>query len=338
MDGPSQWGQRAIVAGAGLLGAGLLWYRHGRWSAVAQTLLLVGAAYAFTRLRRLREIQDQNHQRHGRRTAWMHLLTSSSAALAYAWFMFDGYRQEQAALGAFHLFGSAAKDWMLINGVLGGFLAVFRSSATNSAALVALRQNDGLMRQVMALRQKLEDSSELTHLALEAAQAKDLTSLLELLNRMVATASDLPETSDAVDAFSIWIQDDAWRILAGRGISRESMEHFSQAVLSAVEPGKGIVANLAASGERMFLQPRGTFKHPWYAPDPHSKRLTEAFAAILLRDEQGRPCAALCLTSEAAEGIPERDPELQRFKKVLMLWAAVFTFPVLRYFELLRQE
>lgn len=105
------------------------------------------------------------------------------------------------------------------------------------------------------LRRKLEGASDLTALALDAAQAADVPTLLRLLQEMVTTASDLPETSDGIDAFTVWIREaGAWRILAGRGVSERTLALFTQPVLAVIEPRRGIVANLAASGGRQFIQ------------------------------------------------------------------------------------
>ncbi len=338
-----------IVIALSVGGGGLLvWSRDGRWSAWLQGALLVLAATSFAHLRRLREIKNDDHRKHGVATGWWHLAATNLAALAYAWFMYDGYGQGHAgtlagagaSTGKFDIFGSAAKDWMLASGVVGGTLAIFRSSATNSAALAALRQNDLLRDQVTALQRKLVDASDLTALALDAAQATSIETLLTLLQSMVTTAADLPETSDGVDAFSVWIrEEDAWRILAGRGLSGQTLARFRQPVVAAVEPGRGIVANLAASGQEQFIIAANAHQHEWFAVDPDSTRTTQGFAGILLRDENGAPRGALCLTSQATDGIPspERAKDLQRFEKVLHLWAAAFTLPVRRYLELIDQ-
>lgn len=331
-----------IVVVLSVCGAGLLAFsREFRLSALAQAALLVLSAISFVCLRRLREIRGEDHRKHGVATGWWHLATTNLAAFAYAWFMYDGYgRGHHEATGNFDVFGSAAKDWMLASGVVGGTLAIFRSSGTNSAALAALRQNELLRDQVAALQRKLVDASDLTALALDAAQAVSVEALLPLLQSMVTTAADLPETSDGVDAFSVWIrEDDAWRVLAGRGVSEGTLAQFRQPVLARVEAGKGIVANMAASGQRQFITAANAYQHEWFAANPNSTRTTEGFAAILLVDQSDAPCGALCLTSQATDGIPspDRAQELQRFEKVLHLWAAAFTLPVLRYLELIEQ-
>jgi hypothetical protein len=257
--------------------------------------------------------------------------------------MYDGYTSGVSPQGSFNAFGSAAKDWMLASGLIGATLGLFRSTGTNSASLQALRQNQELLTEVGSLRRTLGDATDLTTMALDASQATSLASLINTVESMVTTASDLPEKSELVDAFTVWIKDDdkkAWRILSGRGVSANTIASFEQPVIETAAHGKGIVANLAASGGQQLILPSNASAHDWYSPDPHSIRKTEGLAAVLLRDKHGDPCGALCLTSEDARGIPsvESTSELQRFEKVLQLWAGTFTLPVQRYFDLLENE
>ena len=191
-----------------------------------------------------------------------------------------------------------------------------------------------------SLRRTFVDATDLTTMALDASQASTLDDLIETVEAMVTIASDLPEKSELVDAFTVWIRDsDArwWRILSGRGISAMTIASFEQPVLETITKGKGIVANLAVSGRQQIVLSSSAGAHEWYAADPYTVRQTEGLAAVLLLDKQGNPCGALCLTSEDPRGIPsvEDTVELRRFEKVLQLWAGTFTLPVQRYFELI---
>jgi hypothetical protein len=100
-----------------------------------------------------------------------------------------------------------------------------------------------------------------------------------------------------------------------------------------------MIANMAAVSQRQVILGKDGQAHPWFAVDPDSKRHTEGFAAVLVTDREGKPVGAICLTSEDRSAIPTRGdgPEsaqdLQRFESVLLLWAATFTLPIRRYFE-----
>ncbi len=337
--------ERAIAIAVGALVGALFVVLHGpRTSTFGQSGLAVLAGLSLIEMRRLRELGARDYRSHGTQTALWHLLTMNLMALTYAWFMFDGYRHNASANDStFESFGSAAKDWMLASGLIGATLGLFRSTGTNSAALQALRQNEALLDEVSSLRRTFVDATDLTTMALDASQATALEDLAETVEAMVTIASDLPEKSELVDAFTIWIRDDdkrAWRILSGRGISAKTIATFEQPVLDTATKRSGVVANLAATGGDQIILSSRAFEHEWFADDPDSHRKTEGLAAVLLRDKRGRPSGALCLTTESPDGIPSVDHarELRRFEKVRQLWAGTFTLPVQRYFELLEAE
>ncbi len=333
--------ERAIAAGAGVVVAiGISVVHEQRVTALVQGVLVGLAGMSLVEMRKLRELGARDYRQHGAATAGWHLATTNLIALAYAWFMFDGYQSGPNPEPAFNAFGSAAKDWMLSSGLIGATLGLFRSTGTNSAALQALKQNQELLSEVTSLRRTFVDATDLTTMALDASQASSLEDLIETVEAMVTIASDLPEKSELVDAFTVWIKDSdagAWRILSGRGVSAKTIASFEQPILETVTKGKGIVANLAASGQQQLVLASNAGAHAWYAADPYTVRKTEGLAAVLLLDKQGKPCGALCLTSEDPRGIPsvESTVELRRFEKVLQLWAGTFTLPVQRYFELI---
>ncbi len=333
--------ERAIAISAGVGAAiGISIVHEHRVTAIFQGFMVALAGLAFVEMQQLRDLGSRDFRQHGVVTALWHLATTNLMALAYAWFMFDGYRSGPNAEAAFKAFGSAAKDWMLAAGLVGSTLGLFRTTGTNSAALQALKQNQTLLAEVTSLRRTFVDATDLTTMALDASQAPTLEELMETVEAMVTIASDLPEKSELVDAFTVWIRDSdakAWRILSGRGISAKTIASFEQPVLERVTEGKGIVANLAVSGRQQIVVASDAASHEWYSADPYTVRETQGLAAVLLLDKHGRPCGALCLTSEDARGIPSvyDTVELQRFEKVLQLWAGTFTLPVQRYFELI---
>ena len=333
--------ERAIAVAAGIVAAiGFSIVHEHRVTAIFQGVMVGLAGMALVEMRKLRDLGRRDYRQHGVATAGWHLATMNLIAIAYAWFMFDGYRSGPNAEPAFSAFGSAAKDWMLASGLVGATLGLFRSTGTNSAALQALKQNQELLSEVTSLRRTFVDATDLTTMALDASQAATLEDLIETVEAMVTIASDLPEKSELVDAFTVWIKDGdakAWRILSGRGISAKTITSFAQPVLPEVTAGKGIVANLDVSGQQQIVIASNAGAHDWYAADPYTVRKTEGLAAVLLLDKHGKPCGALCLTSEDPRGIPsvESTVELQRFEKVLQLWAGTFTLPVQRYFELI---
>jgi hypothetical protein len=333
---------RAVFAALGALLGGVFVFVHGaRPSAFGQAGLLALAGMTFAHMRELRELGKIDHRTHATRTAWFHFATTNLVAVAYAWFMFDGYATGVAAESAFKAFGSASKDWMLGTSVVGGTLALFRSATNNSASLAALRQNDELHQEVLSLRRMLGDTATLTSMSLDASQAATVDEVTRAVERMVTIASDLPEKSESVDAFTVWIRDDTrWRVLTGRGVSAETVTSFTQPVLASETRGQGLLANLAATGGAHLVIAADASKHAWYAKDPHSRRVTESFAGVLLRDKAGQPIGALCLTSQDPGALPspQSPKELRRFEKVLQLWAATFSLPVQRYYELIEAE
>ena len=333
--------QRAIAVGVGVATAIAISLVHEQpVTGIFQGIMIGLAGFSLTEMRKLRDLGGRDFRQHGIATAGWHLATTNLVAVAYAWFMFDGYRSGPTPEATFKAFGSAAKDWMLASGLVGATLGLFRSTGTSSAALQALKQNQELLAEVTSLRRTFVDATDLTTMALDASQASSLEDLIETVEAMVTIASDLPEKSELVDAFTVWIKDDdkkAWRILSGRGVSAKTIASFEQPVLERVTKGKGIVANLDASGQKQLVLSSKAGAHEWYADDPYTVRKTEGLAAVLLLDKRGKPCGALCLTSEDPRGIPsvEDTLELQRFEKVLQLWAGTFTLPVQRYFELI---
>ena len=310
-------------------------------STVGQGVLVACAGFSIVEMRRLRELGSSDHRKHGRATAWWHLAVTNFFSVAYAWFMFDGYRH--GGDEAFKAFGSAAKDWMLGSGLVGGNIGLFRSTGTASASLAALRQNDSLHAEVLGLRRQLGDVSDLSTTALDASQATTIEEVLERLASMVTKASDLPEKSELVDAFTVWVGDPSkrsWRILSGRGISAASLAIFSQPMLDAEREGAGLVANMAVTRTTSLIVASNAKKHRWYAPDSDSKRNTEGMAAVLIHGKNGEPCGALCLTTEDASALPSpaNEADLRRLEKVLLLWAGTFTLPIQRYFELIERS
>ncbi|HSO37780.1 MAG TPA: hypothetical protein VLT33_34875, partial [Labilithrix sp.] len=242
------WRERALFGALGCaLGSVFVVLHGGRLSSFVQAGMLLGASMTFVEMRLLRELGKSDHRKHGAATAWYHFATTNLVAVAYAWFMFDGYATTGDSV--FKSFGSAAKDWMLGSSVIGGTLALFRSTGNNSATLATLRQNGELHAEVLSLRRMLGDTAALTTMALDASQATSIEDVTKAVAQMVTMASDLPEKSESVDAFTVWIKDErAWRVLTGRGVSPETISHFQQPVLEAPENGTGIVANLAAAG------------------------------------------------------------------------------------------
>ena len=334
--------ERFILAGLGALVGSVFVIVHGaRLTAFVQAGLLSLAGVTFAHMRELRELGTSDHRKHARATAWYHFATTNLVAFAYAGFMFDGYRSGIAAESAFKAFGSASKDWMLGTSVVGGTLALFRSAGNNSATLATLRQNGELHREVLSLRRMLGDTATLTSMSLDASQATSIDEITRAVERMVTIASDLPEKSESVDAFTVWIRDETrWRVLTGRGVAASTVTSFTQPVLTTETRGKGLVANLAVTGGTHLVIAAEASRHAWYAKDRHSQRVTESFAGVLLRDKSGQPIGALCLTSQDAGALPseESPKELQRFEKVLQLWAATFSLPVQRYYELIETE
>ncbi|MDF2694636.1 MAG: hypothetical protein K0S65_3019, partial [Labilithrix sp.] len=133
----------AMATGVGVAIA-LSWAHDFKASAALQGAVVGLAGLALVEMRKLRELGNADYRKHGVTTALWHLAATNLVALAYAWFMYDGYRAGATAEPAFKAFGSAAKDWMLASGLVGSTLGLFRSTGTNSAALQALRQNQEL--------------------------------------------------------------------------------------------------------------------------------------------------------------------------------------------------
>ena len=334
--------ERTVAIGFGAAAcASFVLIRGASVSTLGQGVMVGCAGLSIVEMRRLRELGSSDHRSHGRSTALWHLAVTNFFALAYAWFMFDGYRK--GGDEGFKAFGSAAKDWMLASGLVGGNIGLFRSTSTASASLAALRQNEALHGEVLALRRQLGGASDLSTMALDASQSSSIEEILEIIASMVTTASDLPEKSDLVDAFTVWVRDRSkkeWRILSGRGISNASLEHFVQPVLEQQRDGAGLVANMAVTKTPHVIVGAGASRHPWYSPDPDSSRKTEGMAAALVFGKNGEPCGALCLTSQDAGALPSAsaessDADLRRLEKVLLLWAGTFTLPIQRYFELI---
>jgi hypothetical protein len=104
---------------------------------------LVGAT-ALVWLLSLGDVRGTDHRRHGRRTGFLYIGVTYGFAAAYALLMYRTYQGSKDALG------NAGKDFMLTSGLVGGVLALFRSTGTNSAVLATLNRLDRLDRELGA--------------------------------------------------------------------------------------------------------------------------------------------------------------------------------------------
>lgn len=321
-----------------LIGAVAFWLAigactaHFRGLCWALGVVVVASAFGIAALVLLlressRKLTDYRNR--GTRIAFMHLVATWGIALAYAAVMFASYQGGGHEMSAAHV-GSAGKDLMLMASAVGGLLALFRSSGTSSSIQVVLHHLE-------SLQQRFQQSTDLFGLALRSQEQTAVDAVIVTVGEMLQIAAELPETPGEVDSLSLWLRDDpqkVWRILTGFNIPEETTAEFTQPIIEKETPGAGIVANMAATGRRVFLSARGIANDSWYAENQRSKP-PGSMAAILLYDRERKAVGALCLTSAAVGAIPADDPVARsKFERILNLWAAAFTLPIERHFDL----
>jgi hypothetical protein len=316
-----RWSTPTVVAILALL----IFYRLDCSGTVYLAALgcLVGAT-ALIWLLSLGGVRGTDHRSHGRRTGLLYIGVTYGFAAAYALIMYRTYEGSKGALG------NAGKDFMLTSGLVGGVLALFRSTGTNSAVLATLNRLDRLDRELVG-----------PTIALEAQDASTIQELELILERMMNLATHLRE-APFLDSLSLWFRDQVggrWRILEGAGLTPETIDLFEQPILTQQQPGAGFICNMAAVNRRVLVVPSDPRSHPWYANDPNSSKNLEGFACVLLLDHNLQPIGALCLTSARKDGIPRETAgaSYHRFTNALNLWAASFTIVLERCNALLRE-
>lgn len=304
-----------------------------------QGALILAAAGCWIGLQFLHERKGLEHRKKGIWSGFLQMGTAYLAATSYAWVMYSRYATRSPG----DALGSSSKDFILMAGLVGGILALFRSSGTGAAVQATLDRSEALERKLESLERGVSG----VEVGLEAQFAKSPEQIGTLANRMMKLIVPLRE-APRMNAVTLWIRDDRehmWRILGGFGVSAATTQNFRQRVLAGQEEGAGFVANLAAvegDHDRLLMVRRKPNAHRWYAVDPGSEHPhgSGSFAGVLLLDRTQRPFGALCLTSQEDEAFPDdSDAEaFSRFKNGLYLWAASFTLLVERYFEIDRAE
>jgi hypothetical protein len=307
---------------AGAVALAVLYELGCSGSAYLTGFCILLAATALVRLLTFGNVRG-NHRRHGQAVGLLHIGVTYGFAAAYAIVTYRLYAGTRDA------FGSAGKDFMLMSGLVGGVLALFRSTGTNSAVLAALNRLERVDRELAG-----------PTIALEAQDASSIQELELILERMMSVATHLRE-APFMDSLSLWFRDDPagrWRILVGAGLAPHTIDSFEQPILSEERAGAGFVCNMAAVGQRLLItaEPK---THRWYSDDPNSSKDLEGFAGALLLDQNLHPIGALCLTTTRPDGIPREQASgaYHRFTNALNLWAASFTIVLERCDALLRE-
>jgi hypothetical protein len=222
-------------------------------------------------------------------------------------------------------FGDALKDGLLVATVVGGVLALFRSTGTR-------QEVKAIFQEVQIVRRRLEQrTAQLTDDLLGIFRSADLLEAQAALRQMTRTAINLPDTHRSLNALSVWtLEKGRWKILVADGISQATIESFELPALADDEEPerKGVVPCLG--GGRLadpFIASGDTMRRFW-AVNEHGTRDERTVAATLLRSRAGAPIGAICLTSEVELDVSVGTRERQELENVLRIWAPVFTLGI----------
>jgi len=314
------------IAVACLLGAFYLW--HGSLAGVLWVGLAASVAgAAFTWLAVGASPTPTTRRAHTVRTAVASLVAAWAGAAAIVCF---------ERPGEFDL-----QRYFVTITTVGGLLAVIRSAATGSGTQAVLGEVLQIADELRALGRERRAGSDLALLVRAATAAPDMDRCLRAMRSIVSALTRHPALGDNADAVSLWVRDDArssWAVLVAEGMGDASRDDFTQPILAQETPGAGFVANLAVTGDDVFLCESGATTHRWFRPDPQSDRTPMAFAAVLLRDSAGEPIGALCVTSEARDAFSVQfDGSGESLEILLKGWGIWLSFALERLLALTRQ-
>lgn len=291
----------AAVLGGGILATILVW----RYSMICGAALAVVIALWLRR-----EADALSHDNPNRRATWMAI-----SQLGIGWgagfvisFLFLATSKDMWSNEAL---GDAVSHFLLVATAAGGLYAVFRSTSTQA-------HSQATRFELERLRGRLH---RLSDLAIEAHHSSSPGAVIEKLSEMLAVAVRLPDTSKHVDAISLWIRaGDRWVILLAFPPDDERKKDYAQPVLSAEEPGAGVVANMAATATPLLIIEANADEHRWWKRFEGGRK-NEGLAAVLLRNAPGEVLGAICITSERRGEIHDNEA----LATVLRQWGRSFT-------------
>lgn len=273
--------------------------------------------------------RESDRPRYDRRSVSLHLLYSWSLATCLALWAFAEYRL--SAHDTPH--EESLKVWFLALGFFAGFLNLTRSTGTRSTASTIHATTTRMASQLELMRRGQQTNAELFAHAVTAQLAKSREDLARGVVLMVDAARSHPTIPPDRLTVSLWVRGAThWRILAGSGISDDTRAGFTQPVLDAPSPGAGMVANLAASEQRVLVEPQ-VEQHPWYTENPHRDGARSGIAVVVIENFRGQPIAGLCLTARPGTLMPHRDHDPDAYAelmRLLMAWKIAFTLPMVR--------
>ena len=267
----------------------------------------------------------------------LHLTYTWSLATCLAVWAFHDY----AVANQPNAHEEALKVWFLALGFFGGFLNLTRSTGTRSTTATIHATTSRMARDLDRLRRGQQTNAELYAQAVEAQLATTREGLGAAVLRMVDAARAHPTIPPDRLTVSLWVRGQhQWRILAGSGIGDATQLQFTQEVQTEPTSEAGVVASLAASDQRLLIDP-DIEEHPWYKVNPNRPAEHSGMAVILIENFQGEPIAALCLTSRPGTLLPSEanDPEAHTaLVRLLMAWKIAFTLPMVRLMHMRSTE
>lgn len=271
--------------------------------------------------------RESDRGRFDRRSVLLHLLYTWSLATCLALWAYVEY----ANAGHQTPHEEALKVWFLALGFFAGFLNLTRSTGTRSTTSTIHATTTRMADQLDLMRRGQQVNAGLFAQAVTAQLANSRRELGAAIVQMVDAARAHPSIPPDRLTVSLWVRGEAhWRIMAGSGISLETQERFFQPMLEEPTPGAGMVANLAASTERLLIEP-AVESHPWYTPNPYRDGAQSGIAAVVIENFKGLPVAALCLTARPGTLIPDSDTdEHAELVRLMMAWKIAFTLPMVR--------
>lgn len=258
-------------------------------------------------------------------SALSHLAVTLSVSIAVASYAYDARSLQNGEDLVSPELADAMRDFAIVSTWIGGTLALFRSSNTHARTEEALAE-------IQDLKATMNVGRMLFGLARTAPKQPDTASVLALVGQMAEEAVKLPELPDGVATLTVWARRrDRWVIVAGHGITQETVTSFSQRVLAGEEDGAGVVANLAATAtSEPWIRHRDVQKERWYMKNPKPSGPVEGMAAVLLGAATA-PVGALCITTRRQDVIPGPwSPRREGFEYMLLTWAAAFTMAASR--------
>lgn len=300
---------------------------------VGAVLAVVGLAALLAYLALPHPRSDRDRPGFDRRSVGLHILYTWSLATCLALWAYVDYQASNHQTAS----EEALKVWFLALGFFAGFLNLTRSTGTRSTTSTIHAMTTRMAQQLDLVRRGQKVNGELYAHAVTAQLASSHEALASAMLQMVDAARSHPTIPPDRLTVTLWVRGEHhWRILAGSGITDETRERFVQPVQDTPTPGAGIVANLAASGQKVLVEAH-IEDHPWYTRNPYRDGAQSGIAVVQVEDFQGQPIAALCLTARPGTLLPtpEHDPEAHaELLRLLMAWKIAFTLPMLRLIDM----